>query len=282
MENIIKKRRLDSNNNPKANFEVLKRIKNAIECPVCLSVPRNIPIYRCKNGHILCNECENKLIKCPVCSVNLSKDRCLISEKIISELPYDCKFSSEGCTMELKREDMSKHEKVCSKRLIQCPMANYNANKLNCNEELQIDPLIEHLKKHGIHEKNNLTCNIAYTIKEDVFERESAAWLMNHFTNNGHHFYRVLVKKAKFWYSWVYVLYVEGNPENYEYKVVLKPGGSETKQSQWTNDCIPLEDFAFECFTNFDKGCFLITNNVVKEFMTNGKLNMDLTIETKR
>merc|ERR1712062_438495 len=109
-------------------------------------------------------------------------------------------------------------------RLIQCPMANFNANELNCNERLHLEPLIEHLKKHEILERNDLTCNLTYQIKEEIFELESASWKFNHFTNNGHHFYHVFVKKAKFWYSWVYVLYVEGTPENYEYKIVLKPG----------------------------------------------------------
>ena len=56
-----------------------------IECPVCLEVPKCIPIYRCDNGHIFCKECKKKLTRCPQCRIRLEGKRCLISEKIVRE-----------------------------------------------------------------------------------------------------------------------------------------------------------------------------------------------------
>ena len=38
-----------------------------LECPVCWSVPRSVPIYQCGNGHLLCKDCKPRLRECPIC-----------------------------------------------------------------------------------------------------------------------------------------------------------------------------------------------------------------------
>jgi E3 ubiquitin-protein ligase SIAH1 len=59
-------------------------LKEVLECPVCLRVPRSAPIFQCVRGHIVCNECHAKLETCPVCRVPLGSTRSLISEKVLS------------------------------------------------------------------------------------------------------------------------------------------------------------------------------------------------------
>ena len=64
---------------------MLAALGKIIECPVCLEVPKRIPIYRCDNGHISCKQCKKKLTHCPQCRIRLEGKRCLVSEKIVRE-----------------------------------------------------------------------------------------------------------------------------------------------------------------------------------------------------
>ena len=57
-------------------------LKDILECPVCLQVPRQPPIYQCERGHCVCSVCHAKLTNCPVCRIPLGKTRSLIFEKV--------------------------------------------------------------------------------------------------------------------------------------------------------------------------------------------------------
>ncbi len=59
-------------------------LKEVLECPVCLRIPRSAPVFQCERGHVVCNECHPKLSRCPVCRLPLGKTRSLISEKVLS------------------------------------------------------------------------------------------------------------------------------------------------------------------------------------------------------
>ena len=59
-------------------------LKDVLECPVCLKVPRAAPVFQCERGHVVCNECHPKLVTCPVCRLPLGNTRSLISEKVLA------------------------------------------------------------------------------------------------------------------------------------------------------------------------------------------------------
>ena len=54
-----------------AVMEVLQSIvsdfEKDLECPVCLSIPREMPIPACPAGHIVCRTCKTKVQECPTC-----------------------------------------------------------------------------------------------------------------------------------------------------------------------------------------------------------------------
>merc|ERR1711894_140014 len=64
-------------------------LREQLECPVCLSVPNTCPVFQCNNGHLICCNCREKLVTCPVCRVPLGYSRNLTSEKLISILCSD-------------------------------------------------------------------------------------------------------------------------------------------------------------------------------------------------
>ena len=59
-------------------------LKDVLECPVCLKVPRSAPVFQCERGHVVCHECHPKLVTCPVCRLPLGNTRSLISEKVLA------------------------------------------------------------------------------------------------------------------------------------------------------------------------------------------------------
>ncbi|EDW80592.2 uncharacterized protein Dwil_GK11612 [Drosophila willistoni] len=64
----------------------LQHIAQLLECPVCLEVIKP-PGWQCCNGHVLCNNCRSRSVKCPVCRVPLGpRGRCLLSDKLFTLL----------------------------------------------------------------------------------------------------------------------------------------------------------------------------------------------------
>nr|XP_014094550.1 uncharacterized protein LOC106620550 [Bactrocera oleae] len=64
----------------------LQHIVQLLECPVCLEVIRP-PGWQCCNGHVLCNNCRSRSVKCPVCRVPLGpRGRCLLADKLFTVL----------------------------------------------------------------------------------------------------------------------------------------------------------------------------------------------------
>ena len=62
------------------------KLREQLECPVCLTIPNTGPVFQCNNGHLICCHCRERLVTCPVCRVPLGYSRNLTSEKLISIL----------------------------------------------------------------------------------------------------------------------------------------------------------------------------------------------------
>ena len=94
-------------------------MKMSLECPVCLEIPRPGagPIYGCRNGHLLCQDCAQKIEKCPTCREKDIRCRNLFAEFYIDtefkNVPFKCKF--HGCEVKLSMANgrLTKHEKFC-------------------------------------------------------------------------------------------------------------------------------------------------------------------------
>ena len=86
------------------HYLALHEIQDALECIVCLDVPKNDPIYQCDNGHILCNSCHANVTDCPMCRVKLGTSRNLAVERVLSKFPRACEYDTHGCKIKMIKE----------------------------------------------------------------------------------------------------------------------------------------------------------------------------------
>ena len=81
-----------------SSYDLATTLKSHLECPVCLTVPKFGPIYQCRNGHLLCHQCHQKLQRCPLCKIPLEKLRNLLSEQLVAIIDPDYHLLTERST----------------------------------------------------------------------------------------------------------------------------------------------------------------------------------------
>ena len=134
-ENLRLRSQLRSENerdDKQSRFE--EDLKNKIECPVCLEVPRRGPVPVCPNGHLVCQNCKRDT--CPVCRSNMGNGKSILAGLVIEHLEYSCKH--EACGEKFTVLDIEEHEVNCKLRKVVCP-------NLDCEMEVTLLALIDHL-----------------------------------------------------------------------------------------------------------------------------------------
>ena len=64
-----------------------KYFKDLLECPICFETIDSVPIYQCRNGHVVCKNCHTKLETCPICrELRDGSIRCLKLEEMVETL----------------------------------------------------------------------------------------------------------------------------------------------------------------------------------------------------
>jgi len=120
------------------------KLGDSTECPVCLSPILDPPVYMCARSHIFCEDCHITLKKdnqdCPVCKGELAGNKNIPVERMLDSLPKtQCK--NEGCSF--KKVDPKKvesHGDVCQYRLINC---------LKCRKDVSLIDMSGHqLNEH--------------------------------------------------------------------------------------------------------------------------------------
>jgi len=169
----------------KSGIQTSEDMREDLECPVCLKIPRNTPIYQCDKGHIHCKTCHPRLNRCPICRSSIGDTRSLMAEKIISRLPTKCNFEDYGCTEPEKLpEEMSIHEKSCYFRMVKCI-------KSSCKETFVLAEAIEHFtQKHPhININQNAFKEAITTFKRDSEEiSKRSSWTPVHLQCKDRHF----------------------------------------------------------------------------------------------
>jgi len=102
-----------------------KELQSQVECPVCLSMPReDKPVPCCPQGHFVCSTCRDDSIRqgrldCPTCRVPMGQGQSLLALTVIKNVQHEC--GHQGCNVKLNFDEVKEHEEKCTWRLIPCP-----------------------------------------------------------------------------------------------------------------------------------------------------------------
>ena len=81
----------------KVDYETLKtnhkslvdKLRERVECPVCLEVPETGPISACPNGHLVCQKCTR--INCPTCRSKMFDGKSLLASSVLENIEHKCR-----------------------------------------------------------------------------------------------------------------------------------------------------------------------------------------------
>jgi hypothetical protein len=184
-------------------------VESLVRCPVCLNVPQMGPIYECHNGHIVCENCDVKLDKCPTCRVEFTRKRKrnLFAEQLLEKCTflYPCPNASRGCTVKENKSMMREHESKCLARNVACL-------KRKCQKWVAFNFLLEHMKRHGTQEKpavDDEDCmDRSWVMKRalTVQPPKVASWTLSYTKMHDLTFLPVFVHREDIFYACLYVL----------------------------------------------------------------------------
>ena len=100
--------------------EARDKLYKLLECPICLDT-MGPPIFQCREGHLICSPCREKIDKCPTCRIPLDNIRNRALENMVAKMVMPCPNRIFGCTMTPRFEDMVRHQEVCQYRMYHCP-----------------------------------------------------------------------------------------------------------------------------------------------------------------
>ena len=64
----------------------IEELMDTLECPVCLDTADTPPIYQCPEGHLICKDCNGKIVECPQCGHALMNARNRTAELLAVKL----------------------------------------------------------------------------------------------------------------------------------------------------------------------------------------------------
>ena len=147
LENMQKEELLETHK------KLLKALKEAIICPVCLLVPKTSSVPSCPNGHVTCSPCLHLMrsegrTDCPTCRVNMGDGKSILAQVIVEHVDHECGL--DGCfeqvantfyltkirqnnfllSLQVPFHSLGEHEQLCVHRLVLCPGSNELCNKM--------------------------------------------------------------------------------------------------------------------------------------------------------
>ena len=111
--------------------EIPEWMKKALECPVCLDIIMDPPVFICDNyqGHSMCSNCHKSIQQndkmCPVCRGPMGNRRNLGLESLVENIPNKVTCRFQGCVFKRSKGSVVvKHEQSCEYRLVPCGQCN--------------------------------------------------------------------------------------------------------------------------------------------------------------
>ena len=141
--------------------DLVRKLRDKVECPVCFDVPRSAPVPVCPNGHVVCVKCVRDV--CPTCRVRMEQGTSTLAVAVIENIDHSCEY--EDCGVWLPHNEIAGHMASCSMRPVNCP-------GLDCGQRMPRMDLIPHMTgccvERGEIRSYSLPHRFNYMMNEDV------------------------------------------------------------------------------------------------------------------
>ena len=105
---------------------MMREVRAKMECPVCLTIPRDGPPPCCPRGHIVCTGCFEQIREgqgvCPTCREPMGEGKSLLAKTFIENIRHQCDLT--GCKEMVLFKNYEEHQRNCQYRLVMCPGRN--------------------------------------------------------------------------------------------------------------------------------------------------------------
>jgi len=205
--------------------KLVQLVKDKLECPVCLEVPRSRPVPVCPNGHLVCKNC--KTVSCPTCRADMGGGKSLLALTIIENIEHSCKF--DLCEENHSFEEIEQHEAVCEHRSVACP-------KINCGAEVPLSKLVYHLlnSESCCHQKEKLSGDLGIWIERGYRFQANlhGSWPVKVYSIDGEDFV-VFPKKSEGYYYFLPIIFAsDAKASEYEFEIVVHERGLDVHDSK--------------------------------------------------
>ena len=82
--------------------ELVRKLRDKVECPVCFDVPKSAPVPVCPNGHVVCVKCVREV--CPTCRVRMEDGTSTLAVTVIENIEHTCEH--EDCGQSLPHSEI--------------------------------------------------------------------------------------------------------------------------------------------------------------------------------
>lgn len=135
--------------------DLVEKLRDKVECPVCLEVPKKAPIYVCSNGHVVCEVCVRE--KCPTCKSSMVRSNNILAVTVVQNIDHQC----QHCNNYFSLGNLAQHKRECQHREVKCP-------ELECDSMVSLASLKEHLLNGCVMKalilKNIMPCGFNFYI----------------------------------------------------------------------------------------------------------------------
>jgi len=206
------------------------KLKSYLECPICLTLPRS-KIFCCVNSHKICETCYSKMAQglcgkklCPQggCKYDKPPRRVRDCEAMIENSGLELSCNRPGCTVEMKKDEMLKHEVGCEFRTVPCPSTNCQMKVLFKDIDFHIQQ--NHKSKNKEIKKKSPRMSLYLKKREKTkggFRAWKLDWTLYYRTQDGLQFYPQFVKRKGIWYFWVKLKESSLEAEKWKFHVQL-------------------------------------------------------------
>ncbi|XP_023220835.1 E3 ubiquitin-protein ligase sina-like [Centruroides sculpturatus] len=116
-------------------------ITSLLTCPVCYNLLQ-APAFQCKNGHLVCSGCRQRITHCPSCREPMGDIRSLIVDQLTATLRFPCANKNYGCPELLLERFREEHQRNCPYRPVSCPCSDQG-----CSWEGDLSSLSSHFTR---------------------------------------------------------------------------------------------------------------------------------------